>query len=457
MSRSIAILGAGESGIGAAILGMKQGYSVFLSDAGSIGVDRKQMLGTYGVDFEEGGHSVERILAVDEIVKSPGIPDQAPVVRDALSKGIPVISEIEFASRYLGPAKVVAITGTNGKTTTTLLTHHLLKTAGYKVALGGNVGVSFARLVAEGGYDYYVVEVSSFQLDGIITFKPDVAVLLNITPDHLDRYEYDFTKYVDSKFRITKNLGHEQCFIYGADSVPVNEELAQREVSADKLGVSVVSKYTQAYFEDEHLVFDYTCQGRVEHCKIPTSALPLIGKHNMINTMASVLSALVMQVPEGQILQGLSTFRNAPHRMELCGEVDGVLFINDSKATNVDSVYYALDGIDQPIIWIAGGIDKGNDYSQLLDLVSKKVKGLICMGTDNSRLTSYFTPILNTVKETDKLTEAVVLARELASSGDVVLLSPACASFDLFKNYEDRGDQFKRAVQTLVKSNQTEV
>lgn len=459
MSKSIAILGAGESGIGAAILGKKHGYSVFLSDAGSIGEERKQILRARGVAFEEGRHSTERILAVDEIIKSPGIPDKVPLVKEALKKNIPVISEIEFAYRHIpGDARVIAITGTNGKTTTTLLTYHLLKTAGYNVALGGNVGVSLAKLVAEGAYDCFVVEVSSFQLDGIVKFKPDVAVLLNITPDHLDRYENDFQKYVASKFRITENLSQNECFIYSADSRPITDELARRKVDACLFAVSAApNPKCEAFMDDEHLVFNYGYKEKSKKVSIPVSEISLIGKHNMINTMAAVLSALTMDIEIGQILKGLKTFKNAPHRMEPCGEVDGVKFINDSKATNVDSVYYALDGISQPIVWIAGGIDKGNDYAQIADLVKEKVKGLVCLGVDNSRLKDFFRPVMDEVLETTKIKEAVQLAKEIARPGDVVLLSPACASFDLFKNYEDRGDQFKEAVASMVKPKQTEV
>lgn len=459
MNKSIAILGAGESGIGAAILGKKHGYSVFLSDAGSIGEDRKRVLHAYGVDFEEDGHSNDRILAVDEIVKSPGVPDKAPLIKDALKRGIPVISEIEFAYRYIPEAaRVVAITGTNGKTTTTLLTYHLLKTAGYKVALGGNVGVSLAKLVAEGGYDYYVVEVSSFQLDGIVKFKPDVAVLLNITPDHLDRYEYDFQKYVASKFRITENLSHRECFIYSADSEPITAELAKRKVDACLFAVSATAQSKwQAYMQDEHLIFNYRFKEKSNKYTVPVSEVSLIGKHNMINTMASVLSALTLGVGIEQVLKGLKTFKNAPHRMEPCGEFNGVRYINDSKATNVDSVFYALEGIKQKIVWIAGGIDKGNDYTQIEQLVKDKVKAIICLGEKNESLVSFFESKTDLLKETQNIQEAVELAASIAGSGDVVLLSPACASFDLFKNYEDRGDRFKQAVKAMIKSKRAEV
>ncbi|WP_421870621.1 UDP-N-acetylmuramoyl-L-alanine--D-glutamate ligase [Marinoscillum sp.] len=452
MSKTITILGAGESGIGAAILGMKQGYTVFLSDAGGISADRKAVLDSYGVEFEEGGHSVDRILLSDEIIKSPGIPDKISLIQNALAKDIPVISEIEFAYRYIPEgAKVIAITGTNGKTTTTLLTHHLLKTAGLKVALGGNVGVSLARLVAEGGYDYYVVEVSSFQLDGVVKFKPDVAVLLNITPDHLDRYDYDFQKYVASKFRITENLTHEEAFVYCADSEPVTEEVTKRKIDACLFAVSTTKDPRwQAYMEDDHLIFNYRFKAKSKKHTIPVSEIALIGKHNMINSMSAVLSALNMDVSIQDIMRGLKTFANAPHRLEPCGEVDGVRFVNDSKATNVDAVYYALDGVKANIIWVAGGIDKGNEYEQIDELVKEKVKGIVCLGVDNTKLKAHFGGSVNQIKETKSTIEAVQLASRMAEKGDVVLLSPACASFDLFKNYEDRGDQFRRAVQELM-------
>ncbi|MFT6882395.1 MAG: UDP-N-acetylmuramoylalanine--D-glutamate ligase [Marinoscillum sp.] len=459
MSKSIAILGAGESGIGAAILGLKHGYRVFLSDAGVVSDDRKAMLQSHGIDFESGGHTKSKILAADEVVKSPGIPDTAPLILELIAQGTPVISEIEFAYRYIPQgAKVVAITGTNGKTTTTLLTHHLLKSAGLNVALGGNVGISLAKLVAEGGYDYYVVEVSSFQLDGIIQFKPDVAVLLNITPDHLDRYEYDFNKYVASKFRILENLTDEEAFVYCADSEPITEELARRKVQACLFAISTSNNPKwQAYMSDEHLVFNYKFKHIVKNHQIPVSEIALIGKHNMINAMSAVLTALQFDVSIEVISKGLKNFVNAPHRLEPCGQIDGVKFINDSKATNVDAVFYALEGIKSDIIWIAGGIDKGNDYLQLDDLVEKKVKGLVCLGKDNTKLKKHFGPILNQIEETESIGQAVEMALGMASKGDVVLLSPACASFDLFRNYEDRGDQFRASVKLLSNKKTTKV
>lgn len=453
MNERIVILGGGESGVGAAMLARQKGYEVFLSDGGNLAPDRRRTLKSQKIDFEEGGHSEELLLNASLVVKSPGIPDSAPLVQKLVGNNIPVISEIEFAYRFIDKAKVIAITGTNGKTTTSLLTHHLLKTAGYKVALGGNVGRSLAGLVADGGYHYYVVEVSSFQLDGIENFRPDVAVLLNITSDHLDRYEYNFDKYVTSKFRIIENLTNEQAFIYCADSAPVTEEISRRKIEASMFAMSASNNNKlSAYLKDEHLIFNFQYKHDAAEFQIPVSEISLIGKHNMVNSMAAVLSALCMEVPMEMVLKGLKNFKNAPHRLEFVKEIDGAAYINDSKATNVDSVYYALDGVKGNIIWIAGGIDKGNDYTQIEKLVKEKVKGLICMGKDNRALTNCFGSKLDLIAEVDSVKKAIDQAHEWSEEGDVVLLSPACASFDLFNNYEDRGDKFKRAVNKLAKT-----
>ncbi|MEQ9405068.1 MAG: UDP-N-acetylmuramoyl-L-alanine--D-glutamate ligase [Cyclobacteriaceae bacterium] len=450
MENLIVILGGGESGVGAAVLAIQKGYDVFLSDGGEITGDRRRLLKSKEITFEEGQHSMDRILSADLVVKSPGIPDSADLIQKIHEKNIPVVSEIEFAYRFIEKAKIIAITGTNGKTTTSLLTHHLLKTAGYKVALGGNVGKSLAGLVAEGGYHYYVVEVSSFQLDGIVNFRPDVAVLLNITPDHLDRYDYKFSNYVASKFRIIENLTQEEAFIYCSDSKPITEELSLRKAEACVFAISTSrNEKLGAYLEDSHLIFNYEYKDKGEHQEIPISEISLIGKHNMVNCMAAVLSAIHLNVPTDQILKGLKSFRNAPHRLEFVEEVDGVAYINDSKATNVDSVYYALDGIKKNIIWIAGGIDKGNDYAQVADLVSEKVKGLICLGVNNDGLVNYFGDRMKRIEEADSIDKALEIAQDWAKRGDVVLLSPACSSFDLFDNYEDRGEKFKEGVQKL--------
>lgn len=456
MNNRIVILGGGESGVGAAILAQQKGYEVFLSDGGNLASDRRRTLKSHKIDFEEGGHTEKLILNASLVVKSPGIPDSAPLIQKIVANEIAVISEIEFAYRYIDKAKVIAITGTNGKTTTSLLTYHLLKTAGYKVALGGNIGRSLAALVAEGGFHYYVVEVSSFQLDGIVNFRPDVAVLLNITPDHLDRYEYNFNKYVTSKFRIIENLTNEQAFLYCADSEPVSEEVSRRKIEASMFAMTASNNdKLSAYLKDEHLIFNYQFRQDEKHYQIPLSEISLIGKHNMVNSMAAVLSALCMEVPIEKVLKGLKNFKNAPHRLEFVKEIDGAAYINDSKATNVDSVYYALDGVKGDIIWIAGGIDKGNDYTQIEKLVKKKVKALICMGTDNQGLTDFFGSSIDKIAEVDSAKKAVEQAHEWAEKGDVVLLSPACASFDLFSNYEDRGDKFKRAISKLSKTLKT--
>lgn len=451
MSERIVILGGGESGVGAAWLAHAQGLEVFLSDAGSINQERKDGLNAKGIAFEEGGHTESKILNADWIVKSPGIPDSAPLIQKLNEQGTPVISEIEFGYKYLPEnAKVVAITGTNGKTTTTLLTHHLLKTAGLDVALGGNVGTSLAGLVALGSNDYYVIEVSSFQLDGIRKFRPDVAVLLNITPDHLDRYEYDFSKYINSKFKLIENLTQEECFIYCHDSEPVTAELGRRKVEACVFAISASrNEKLEAYLEDTHLIFNYQFKEQSGKYKIPLSEISLIGKHNMINTMAAVLSALTLGVSMPHILTGLKTFKNAPHRLELVGEINGVGFINDSKATNVDAVYYALDGVRADIIWVVGGVDKGNDYSQVMDLVKEKVKAIVCLGKDNKEIKAAFGHLKISIIETTDVNATVQEAYALADKKDAVLLSPACASFDLFRNYEDRGDQFRAAVGRL--------
>ncbi|MCP4458254.1 MAG: UDP-N-acetylmuramoyl-L-alanine--D-glutamate ligase [Cytophagales bacterium] len=451
LSERVVILGGGESGIGAALLATKQEYDVFLSDASSISVERKVILKSNKINFEEARHTEEKILNADLVVKSPGISDTSPLVLKIMGEGITVISEIEFGFSHLTQeAKVIAITGTNGKTTTTLLTHHLLKIAGFKVALGGNVGTSFARLVAEGGFDYYVVEVSSFQLDGVQKFKPNVAVLLNITPDHLDRYEYNFDKYVTSKFRITENLTQEECFIYCKDSKPVTERLSSQKVNACVRAVSTnKDRKLDAYLEEDHLIFNYQYKENQHQYKIPISEISLIGKHNMVNTMSAVLSTLHFEVSMENILIGLKNFKNAPHRLELVAEIDKVAFINDSKATNVDAVYYALDGVKSGIVWMVGGIDKGNNYDQLIELVKEKVKAIVCLGKDNSQIREYFKELNFPFFETEDVKTAVEKGLELANENEVVLLSPACSSFDLFKNYEQRGDHFRAAVLDL--------
>jgi UDP-N-acetylmuramoylalanine--D-glutamate ligase len=447
MIERIVILGGGESGVGAALLAQAKGLDIFLSDSSPLTEDRRTVLIQKGIDFEEGQHTESKIFNATTVVKSPGIPDKAPLIKQLNERGISVISEIEFGYRYLPEgAKVIAITGTNGKTTTTLLIYHLLKEAGVSVALGGNVGTSLAGLIANGSHDFYVIEVSSFQLDGIETFKPDVAILLNITPDHLDRYEYDMSKYVASKFLITKNLNASDTFIYSSDSAPIVEVLNNKKIDAQMINVSVESANADGYVEKNNLNLN---EGAIQ---LPIKDLPLIGKHNMTNIMSSVFAAQRVGISIENIQAGLKTFVNAPHRLEPVGELDGVKYINDSKATNVDAVYYALDGIKADIQWIVGGVDKGNKYGQVMDLVKEKVKGIICMGTDNSPVLNAFSSTNIPIAETRSVNEAIAKAQDWALPGQVVLLSPACASFDLFKNFEDRGNQFRAAVQSLVQN-----
>ncbi len=438
----LVILGGGESGVGAALLGQAKGYDVFLSDRSPLKTTYLETLKAAGIPFEEGQHTESLILNATEVVKSPGIPDTVPLLVKLKSMGIPVISEIEFAARYT-QAKLIGITGSNGKTTTTLLTYHLLKQAGLNVGLAGNIGESFAKQVINDTFDYFVLEISSFQLDSMYETRLDTAVLLNITPDHLDRYGYDFQNYVASKFRVLQNLRPSDTFIYFQENVPTMQELAIHKPDVYALPISLETAVSPGgYVQDGQLITRY----RNRTLSIDTADLPLKGPHNALNMLAATLAAQSMDVPDEAIIDGLRTFQNAAHRMEPAGIINDIRFINDSKATNVDSVFYALSSMDAPTIWIAGGQDKGNDYSQLDDVVRQHVKVLICLGKDNKKLVDYFQNTLSTIHETQDVREAVQLALELGQPGDVALLSPACASFDLFKNYEDRGNQFKQAV-----------
>ncbi|MCZ2478385.1 UDP-N-acetylmuramoyl-L-alanine--D-glutamate ligase [Aquirufa antheringensis] len=436
----ISILGGGESGVGAALLAKSKGFTVFLSDAGTLKENYQQTLRENEIEFETGGHSLERILGSQEIIISPGIPEKTDIVKAIKAKGISLVSEIEFAARYT-KAKIVAITGSNGKTTTTLLTYHFLQSAGLKVGLAGNIGQSFAKQVMEDQHDVYVLEISSFQLDRCFQFKPDVAVLLNITPDHLDRYEYKFENYIASKFRIFQNADAKTSCVFWADDEVIQSNLAKIPASATFKTVSFQQK-AHAYITAEKIQFD--------GAELLLADAPLKGPHNAINMAVAMLAAHEVGVSVSQILQSLPFFENAPHRLESCGVWSGVEFINDSKATNVDAVFYALNSYKQPLILMMGGVDKGNEYEVLDPLVKEKVKGLICLGTDNSKLEQHFGPIVPLLFATDSLEDAVLKAKEWAVDGDVVLLSPACASFDLFKNYEDRGDQFKNTVKRLI-------
>ncbi|QCR22905.1 UDP-N-acetylmuramoyl-L-alanine--D-glutamate ligase [Pontibacter sp. SGAir0037] len=442
----IAILGAGESGVGAALLAKAKGLEVFVSDMGQIKEPYKIKLQNAGIPFEEGTHSKDRILAADQIIKSPGIPEKATIVQEAIEKGIAIISEIEFAGRYTD-ARFICITGTNGKTTTTLLTYHLLQCAGLNVGLAGNIGESLAEKVIENKHDYYVVELSSFQLDNMYQFKAHVGVLLNITPDHLDRYGYSMEKYAASKLRIAQNMSGSDFFIYNADDQHIASAFNHEAFGGTAVPFSLegAEKAKVVYEGDQVKVNVQFFEGTVD-----TAKSPLIGKHNQYNTMAAITVAKLLDVSDEAIAGALETFRNADHRLQHVGEAKGVTYINDSKATNVEAVWYALDGIKQPIIWIAGGVDKGNDYSVLEELAREKVKVLICLGTDNAKLQEAFKRVVPIVAETTSIDYAVRLSRSLAEEGDVVLLSPACASFDLFNNYEHRGQRFKEAVEKIV-------
>ncbi|MDN3668406.1 UDP-N-acetylmuramoyl-L-alanine--D-glutamate ligase [Echinicola jeungdonensis] len=443
--KKLAILGAGESGMGAAILARVHEYPVFVSDSGVISSEKKQKLKEIGADYEDGGHSKEKILAFDEIIKSPGIPYSNEVVEAALEKGISVIDELEFAYRY-SKGKVIAITGTNGKTTTTLLTYHLMKTAGMDVGLGGNVGKSWARQLAEKDHEWWVLEVSSFQIDGLKTFRPRVAVVTNITADHLDRYGYVLDKYIHSKLNLLNNMLEGDAFIYYQEDHNIWKGLSEllvkpqiHEVSLEKIvknGSFYNGSEVKVNFGDKIVT-------------IPEEEIVLRGTHNMINVMCAVNAALIAGADEAGIKAGLKDFKNAPHRMEIVDEIDGVLYINDSKGTNVDASSYALAAFQQPMVWIAGGVDKGNDYEALKPEVIDHVIALICLGKENDKLIKAFEKVVPEIRETKDMTEAVKWGQELTQDGEVVLLSPACASFDLFKNYVDRGDQFKAAVKNL--------
>ena len=445
MKPEIVILGAGESGTGAAVLAKKKGYNVFVSDKGKVNQKFKNVLSQFEINYEEEKHTESKILNASEIVKSPGISDSVSIVKAIKSKGIPVISEIEFASRYTD-AKMVCISGSNGKTTTTLLMYHILKTEGLNVGLAGNVGKSFAMQVALNDYDIYVLELSSFQLDGMFDFKADIAILLNITPDHLDRYENDLRNYADSKFRIIQNQTIDDDFIFCADDKTIMEELKKRNISAKKHSFSLNKKPEhEGYISDNELIIKI----KSNTIKMTLEELALQGKHNLYNSMAAGIGSKLIDIRKDTIKKCLSDFQNVEHRLEHVATIHGIEFINDSKATNVNSSWYALESMDNPVIWIAGGIDKGNDYSFLKNLVKEKVKAIVCLGTDNSKIQNYFADDVEIIVETSSASEAVHVAFNLGENGDSVLLSPACASFDLFNDYEDRGEKFKNAVNNL--------
>ena len=444
MSR-IVILGGGESGVGSAVLAKVKGFDVFLSDMGKISDEYVQMLEKWEIPFEQGCHTEDLILNADEVIKSPGIPSTAPMVKKIEEKGISVISEIEFAGRY-DDAKKICITGSNGKTTTTSLIYHLLCQAGLNVGLGGNIGKSYAYQVATEKFDIYVLELSSFQLDNMYDFKADIAIITNITPDHLDRYGYMMENYVKAKFRVTRNMSSDDCFIFCSDDDITVNHLNQIVMKAKMLPFTQKTKVEQgAYVDGDRMIVRF----KEEECDMYLQELALGGKHNIYNSMAAALAAKAMDIDNEVIRDGLATFQAVEHRLEKVLSIKDVLYINDSKATNVDAAWYALECQTRPVVWIAGGTDKGNDYSTLVPLVKEKVKALICMGVDNAKLHEAFDSHVDWTYDVRSAEEAVKLADSIAAPGDVVLLSPCCASFDLFKNYEDRGRKFKEAVRNL--------
>ncbi len=445
-TKQIIVLGGGISGYGSAILAKKEGFEVFLSDKGHIAERFRNRLDEWQVPYEEGGHTEERILAADEVIKSPGIPEAAPIVRKIRERGIPVISEMEFAGRYLNGARCICITGSNGKTTTTSLIYKIMRDAGANVALGGNIGESFAYSVATGRYDWYVLELSSFQLDGMYRFRSHIGVLMNITPDHLDRYDHCFQNYVDSKMRITQNMNSRDYFIYSGDDEVIWEQLPKYDFRMKQLPFAaknaVASGAGDAFLCDGK----FTATVGSRSVEIDLAKMKLSGLHNAYNAMAAALATLAAGIAPAKIRRALYDFEPVEHRLEPVKEVGGVLWINDSKATNVDSVWYALESMKRPVVWIAGGTDKGNDYGPLKAFARDKVHTLVCMGVDNAKLVREFTGVVPAIVSTDSLDAAMQAARSAARSGDAVLLSPACASFDLFKNYEQRGELFKKWV-----------
>jgi UDP-N-acetylmuramoylalanine--D-glutamate ligase len=445
MNRKIVILGAGESGAGSAVLAKMHGFDVFVSDKGQIKEKYKEILDKNNIKWEEENHNESLILSADEIIKSPGIPESAPIMKLIREKGIHVISEIEFAGRY-AEGKKICITGSNGKTTVTNLINHILVKAGKKVAMTGNVGNSFAMAVAEGSFDFYVIELSSFQLDGMYDFKADIAILLNITPDHLDRYDYKLQNYVDSKFRVTQNQTKDDFLIYWDGDPIIKSELSKKKFGMTLLPFSdEIKEGMTAYIENEELIIDYPNKTNI----MTIHEFALKGRHNTYNSMAAAIAGKILNIRKEVIRESLADFQGVEHRLEPVITVCGINFINDSKATNVNSTWYALECMENSVIWIVGGVDKGNDYSELFPIVKKKVKAIVCLGKDNKKIIEAFKDQVDTIVETSSMEEAVRSSYYLAKKGETVLLSPACASFDLFKNYEDRGRQFKEAVRNL--------
>ena len=439
MMKRIVVLGAGVSGVGAAVLAKKKGFDVFVSDKGKIKDKFKKTLLHNNIDYEEGTHTIKNILIADEVIKSPGISDDIDLINKINLRGVPLISEVEFAFRYT-KAKIVAITGSNGKTTTTLLLGHILKNAGYDVLVAGNIGVGFAFSVSERDYEYIVLEMSSFQLDGIKKFRSDIAIILNISPDHMDRYDYNFENYVQSKFKITKNQNLNDFLIYNSDDQHVN----LIESNAKKLPISLINELNEGgYLKKKELII------KINNQTMTIQELALQGKHNMFNSMAAAMAARVFEVKDTIIRQSMLDFQNIEHRLEQVLTVHGIDFINDSKATNVNACWYALESMQKDVVWIAGGVDKGNEYSDLYEIVEEKVRAIICLGEHNQKLIQSFQGKVETIVQASSMSEAVNQSYSLANKGEVVLLSPSCASFDLFENYEDRGFQFKKAVRAL--------
>lgn len=445
MKKRIVILGAGESGAGSAVLAQQKGLDVFVSDSGTVKDQYREILVSHNISFEEGKHTPELIMNADEVIKSPGLREDNPLVVSIREKGIPVISEIEFAGRYTDAYKI-CVTGSNGKTTTTNMIYHMMKKAGLNVAMTGNVGNSFAMAVAQGGYDYYVIELSSFQLDGMYDFHANIAIMMNITPDHLDRYDHEMQNYVDSKMRVIRNQKASDFFIWCADDPVTAKEVAGRTIAAQSLPFSIDRcEEMEACIENDNIILDKTQKTSL----MTIHDLALKGRHNTYNSMAAAITGKVLNIRKETIRESLTDFQGVEHRLEAVIMVAGINFINDSKGTNVNSTWYALECMKTPVVWIAGGIDKGNDYSELFTVVKEKVKAIVCLGKDNSKIISAFGDMVPTIVETASMEEAVRSAYYLAHKGDTVLLSPACASFDLFQNYEDRGRQFKMAVRNL--------
>ena len=441
----LVVLGGGESGVGTAILGKKKGYEVFVSDKGKIKEKYKNVLKHFEIDWEEEAHTEVKILNADLVMKSPGIPDKVALVIQLKAQGTPVISEIEFASKYTD-ATIIGITGSNGKTTTTMLTNHIFKEGELNVGMAGNIGDSYAKMVAENDFDFYVLEISSFQLDGILDFKPHIAILTNITPDHLDRYDYKFENYIASKFRVALNQTKEDYLIYDADDEVITSWLKKHPVQSQLIPFSINQNLEEGVCLKNNNI-ELTIEN--ETIIMTTDHLALEGKHNLKNTMAASAAAKLVSIRKQTIRDSIRSFQGAPHRLEKVLKIGHVQYINDSKATNVNATYYALDSMSSPTVWIVGGVDKGNDYRELMPLVREKVKAIICLGEDNSKIIEAFGNVVDLIVETYAMSEAIKVAYKIGERGDTVLLSPACASFDLFENYEDRGNQFKEAVKNL--------